>query len=129
MILFEPPYVKMEYVEKFKCLNLIWTGKSTSQQWIFSQMEIMKIYQSYEINKSIVDTSKQVAISKKDSDWTAQKITPKVIEMGLEYIAFVVSKDMYTKLGVLNYTEQVKDNLTINYFDNFIEAEKWITSL
>lgn len=119
-------FFKLSYNQDNRCIYEKWIGYVSSQQWKDIHIEMLEIFQKYDIAKALVDASKQSVVKKADSDWTAKNILPKYVERGLRYAAIILPHDQFAKMAIDNFKEIVNDKLIIKYFNSTDEAEEWL---
>ncbi len=127
--LFKASCLRREYDENNTCLYQTWIGKTTSPEWVYYHLELIKILKNYNIDRILVDSTKQAAVCKKDGDWAVKIVTPQLIDNGLRYVAIVLPQEMFARLPIHGYIEQVKDELTIKYFEKKGDAKEWIIAI
>lgn len=127
MIVLNKPYVTIERDDEMKCLIQTWKGFAKSNEFRAAINDSLAFFVKGGIDKIISDTKEFSLVKKEDTDWVAQVITPQMVQHGLRYMAFVVPKNVFTKISVDNFKEGANSVVSIRYFDEVALAKQWLT--
>jgi len=59
--------------------------------------------------------------------WLNDNLIRPAFEAGLKKVAFIISRDLYVQVSLeQTMQEEAGKNLTVKYFDNELDAEKWL---
>jgi hypothetical protein len=126
MILFQQPYLIIEYDEKLSCLSQHWKGYAKSDQFragIEKSIELFKLKRA----TALISNTKELAIvSNEDTHWAATYATPKMISYGLTYVAFIVPTNVFTQVSVDSFKNKTEDKVQFQYFTDLVKAKEWI---
>lgn len=129
MIVYQKPYLTLEYDEKLTCLIQRWKGFATSEQFREGINQSVNYFKAKKINKLISDTKDFAVVKKDDTDWVAGHATPIMVQNGLKYMAFILPTNVFTQVSVNNFKNKADDILQIQYFDNLDKALQWLRSV
>ena len=75
----------------------------------------------------IRDVRRLCVTTTQDQQWFMQTIAPKLLAMGLQYSANIVSNDKLEHLLVKGIIERVRaKDITTGYFDDIKQAKEWL---
>ncbi len=59
--------------------------------------------------------------------WISENLVKPSFEVGMQKVAFIISRDLYVQISVeQTMKESSGEKLSVKYFDNEIDAEKWL---
>ena len=126
MILFQQPYLTIEYNEQIKCLSQHWNGYAKSEQFRLGIEKSIEIFKQKKPSKLISNTKELAIITNEDTQWAATYATPIMVENGLKHMAFVVPTNVFTQMSVDNFKNRSSSRLQIQYFDSLAKAQVWL---
>jgi hypothetical protein len=129
MILYQKPYLTLEYDEPQKCVIQHWKGFATSEQFREGIQKTVEFFEKKNPSRLISDTKDFAVVKKEDTDWVATQATPNLIKHGLKFMAFVLPTSAFTQISVNNFKSKASDILQIQYFDDLGRAKDWLTSV
>ncbi|HYF02588.1 MAG TPA: hypothetical protein VEC36_04385 [Patescibacteria group bacterium] len=108
------------------CIMVQWQGYATSVQFRKIAESQLKLMQEYGYNKILTDNTNMKVVSMEDQEWTVKNWLPRALEAGYLACAILTSKDYFSRIAIENIISKVGDQLTIQYFDNIVEAAEWL---
>jgi hypothetical protein len=134
-ILHETDKIQMFIDESVPCFVGIWTGFIPSKEFrenILKKVELLKEYcPKYPKLHSLVDARTMGVISRNDLQWATDEINPLLLEAGVKYEAFVISKDAFGQVAVNRYVTQTlkQGSFHVQIFDDLENAKQWLKSV
>jgi signal transduction histidine kinase len=128
-VLYHQPHAEIFFDAKINCIETIWNGPITSEQYrsVFKKcLEFVKVYNT---PNYLVDLSRQGHIEKADQEWMFTQILPEAAENGLRRIAAIQPNAMDDHIqGYLKGIQQsaLKLNIIQRYFTSCEAAMDWI---
>ena len=131
MIVDTQPYCTLEYLPEFHCLLQTWEGFARSQQFRDSIQKSLEFFQahSHDVRSIISDTRKQEAVSKENAEWVGAEITPKLVQHGLQKMAFIAPEHIVTKWAEERFAQTAGERPQIRWFPTIDEAKTWISEM
>jgi hypothetical protein len=129
MILFQQPYLTIEYNAETKCLSQHWKGYAKSEQFRAGIEKSIEICKQRKPGKLISNTKELAVITSEDTQWAATYATPIMVQQGLKYLAFIVPSNVFTQASVKNFKSKSEDKVQIAYFDELTKAHIWLNSI
>ncbi len=126
MILFQQPYLTIEYDEASRCLSQHWKGYAKSEQFRAGILKSIELFREKRPSKLISNTKELAVISNEDTNWAATYATPIMIGHGLRYMAFIVPINVFTQVSVNNFKNKTEDKLQLQYFTDLAKAKEWL---
>lgn len=119
------------YFDKdLKAVVGIWKGYATSTQFREGTEEQLAVMVANQTTKMLVDLKEMVLIGKDDQDWMDKSYIPKSIENGLKSVAVIQPDYYFNKVAVDSIIFKInKQELRVNYFNSFGEAQEWLQSV
>jgi hypothetical protein len=70
-------------------------------------------------------------ISRNDLQWATEEINPLLLDAGVKYEAFVISKDAFGQIAVNRYVTQTlkQGSFHVQIFDDIESAKQWLKSV
>ncbi len=133
--LFAHPFIEIIFDEKTGILSNTWTSKTLDMQ-DSEYRELAEKQTAYieQLNPHLwlVNLSElQFTLAPITQEWADTNLFPRILAAGVEYIAFVISPNLFAQISV----EQLMDeknvktsNFEIKYFDKETEARNWLAS-
>jgi hypothetical protein len=134
-ILHETDKIQMFIDESVPCFVGIWNGFIPSKEFrenILKKVELLKEHcPKYPKLHSLVDARTMGVISRNDLQWATDEINPLLLEAGVKYEAFVISKDAFGQVAVNRYVTQTlkQGSFHVQIFDDLEEAKQWLKSV
>ena len=135
-LIFDLPEVKIYYDSQNQLAKILWTPQVSTYpikegikltRQVFDELLNIKPKKILQITKDIV-----YPFTEEYQEFVAKELTPRLVEIGTEKIAYVLSKDMITSIGLQMLNEkairQVGAKLKRAFFNEEQEALKWLTS-
>ena len=121
-------YVTIHYLEELHAVMDVWTGAFGTQENFRRGLEkVVEVIEKTKANKWLADLRLLKGSFDPSAEWLTTVIMPRTIELGLEFEAIVLPKEIFAKLSAKDAIQQVK-NLYIRQFWNFDEAKQWLES-
>ena len=127
MELIRKSYVTIERDDQLKCLIQTWKGFAKSENFREAINQSLEIIKKGGLDKIISDTKDAALVSKDDTKWVAQVVTPQMVQHGLRYMAFIVPANVFTQIAVDNFKEDADSVVKIRYFDQVEDAKDWMS--
>jgi hypothetical protein len=134
-MLYETTNVQMFIDESVPCLVNVWNGFIPSIEFrdsIFKLVELLKEYRpKYPKLHLLADTRTLNVVSRNDIQWVTDEINPLYLEAGVQFEAFVLSKDAFGQVAVNRYVTQTlkQGAFCVQMFDNIKDAKQWLKSV
>lgn len=125
MKVFSSSTISLEFDEIKKVLRQVWTGFSTSAQFREGIDETVKFVKANDVKYLISDTSGQKPVGPEDTKYAAS-VMPGLFGSGVKAMAFIMPKNVITKLALSSFAKEQGLPANVMYFDNIPEAEKWL---
>ena len=107
-----------------------WDGYATSEQFKQGTELMLNTLIQNNCKKVLADIKDMVIIGMEDQEWLNNHFIPRATEFGFKALAIVQSKHYFNKVAVESISYKVdKEKLTINFFDNLIEARTWLQTV
>lgn len=121
----------LEYDEELKCIIQTWKGHFSSDYFKKGVERTNEIFaEKKPVSRFLVDAQSASVIKKEDTDWAARTAIPTAIQYGLKYYGFVVPTNVFTRLSLNNFQQELNQpDLTVRLFDNIDTAKEWMRSV
>ncbi|QHT66190.1 hypothetical protein GXP67_05655 [Rhodocytophaga rosea] len=129
MILFQQPYLTIEYDAQSKCLSQHWKGYAKSEQFRAGITKSIELCQKHKPSKLISNTKELAIVTQEDTQWAATYATPMMVQHGLKHMAFIVPSNVFTQASVKSFKSEAEDKLQIAYFDELTKAQDWLAGI
>jgi hypothetical protein len=106
-----------------------WIGYRTNDQ--LKQVldgHFAKIYEQHKFKKMIIENSKMSGSFDEANDWMATYFMPKLVKLGLQYVAVVLPANVFAKISVEEWDKKI-GGFTSRNFGSSNEAFVWLRSL
>ncbi|MCD6065080.1 MAG: hypothetical protein K0R82_2991 [Flavipsychrobacter sp.] len=121
-------YVTIHYLEDLNAVMDVWTGAFGAQENFRKGLEtVVEVIEKTKANKWLADLRLLKGSFDPSAEWLTTVIMPRTIELGLEFEAIVLPKEIFAKLSTKDAIQQVK-NLYIRQFWDINEARQWLQS-
>jgi len=112
-----------------QCALLTFTGFLTTAQFIVIAEEAHTLRQKHNSCKQLNNIEDMKVLTQEIQTWLKETWFPKALQTGLKYFAFVIPKNVLGMMSMKNANNQSEETgIDIKYFDNEIEAKKWLKS-
>lgn len=134
-MLYETQNVQMFIDESVPCLVNVWNGFVPSTEFrrsIFKLVELLKEHRpKYPKLHLLADTRTLNVVSRNDVQWVTEEINPLYLEVGVQFEAFVLSKDAFGQLAVNRYVSQTtaQGEFIVQIFNDLEVAKAWLKSV
>ncbi len=121
----------LEYDHGLKCIIQTWKGFFNSDYFRKGVEKTNELFaRESPVKKFLVDLSMSSVIKKEDTDWAAGTAIPIAVLHGLKYYGFVLPENVFTRVSLENFTEELRQpDLEIKIFVNIESAKSWVESL
>lgn len=117
------------YDKETNCALLSFRGFLTSQEFIDIAEKGHTLRVTNNTNKQLNDIEDMAVLTQDIQKYLKEKWFPKAVQTGLKYFAFVVPKNVLGKMSMKGANAEAdKTGIEIQYFDNLVEAKKWLKS-
>lgn len=134
-MLYETKNVQMFIDESVPCLVNVWNGFLPSVEFRRSILKLVDILKEqrpkYPKLTLLADTRTLGVISRNDVQWVSDEINPIYLEVGVQFEAFVLSKDAFGQVAVNRYVSQTteKGEFIVQIFNDMEKAKAWLKSI
>jgi hypothetical protein len=134
-ILHETDKIQMFIDESVPCFVGVWNGFIPSKEFhenMLKKVELLKEHcPKYPKLHSLVDARTMGVISRNDLQWATEEINPLLLDAGVKYEAFVISKDAFGQIAVNRYVTQTlkQGSFHVQIFDDMESAKQWLKSV
>lgn len=134
-MLYETDRVQMFIDESVPCLVNIWNGFVPSAEFRQSILKLVELLKEqrpkYPKLHLLADTRTLNVVSRNDIQWVTDEINPLYLEIGVQFEAFVLSKDAFGQVAVNRYVTQTlkQGSFHVQIFDDLEEAKQWLKSV
>ena len=135
-LVFDLPEVKIYFDKDTELAKIYWTPQVSTYpiedgikltRKVFDELLKLKPKRILQITKDIV-----YPFTEEYQQFVAKELTPRLIELGTEKIAYVLSRDILTSIGLEMLNEkalrQVGGKLKRAFFNEEDQALKWLTA-
>jgi hypothetical protein len=129
MILFQAPYLTIEYDQKLNCVSQHWKGYAKSEQFRAGIEKSVEFFKQKRAVCLISNTKELAVVSNEDTQWAATYATPLMMSYGLKYVAFIVPTNVFAQLSVNNFKNKTEDKVQLRYFTDLAKAKAWFQEL
>ncbi|MCU0446080.1 MAG: hypothetical protein MUE85_14315 [Microscillaceae bacterium] len=131
MIIFESPFLRVEYNEELQTILEEWKLDFTTkvEGEVFRQpLEVLlQEFKNRQISKWLCDNTEQKPIASTDQLWLEEYYYPNLIKAGLQKVALVNAKNILGTSSAKNLLQGlVGHQLTIEVFNKNKEAKNWL---
>ena len=133
MIFFQNEFCTITIDQSCATANVVWTAETINmpqEEFRKQQLAQVEATKKYNLTGFLIDGRLQrFAISPELQTWIAEyAITPSV-ESGLKKTAIFLPKEIFSQISVEQTMEETgEDSFKVQYFDNEVEAKKWLAS-
>jgi hypothetical protein len=107
-----------------------WDGYATSEQFKAGTELMLNTLIKNNCVKVLADIKDMVLIGMEDQEWLNTHFLPRAIEFGFKAIAIIRPDFYFNKVAVESISYKVdQEKLTINFFDNIIDAKTWLQTV
>lgn len=128
VILFQQPYLTVEYDAANKLLIQNWKGFASSAQFREGIEKSIEIFKQKKPIRLLSNTKEGALVKKEDTDWAASYAIGQMIQHGLKSMAFVVPANVFAQMSVKNFSGQAAGTFQPQYFDNKEKAIEWLVN-
>jgi hypothetical protein len=134
MEVYKSEYWSIFHEEELKLLIPVWNSSSSgmTEDLYKSEMEnYLQTVEKYKPKQLLIDCREfYFAIVPEIQEWIDKNIFPKVLAIGVKYVAIVIPSEFIANLSVQQAMEEQEGlKFTTRYFDNREDAKKWIISM
>lgn len=127
MVVYQASNATFVYESDTEILTQNWEGFSTSQEFKEAIDKTVDFVKNNPVKGILSNTQDQGVVKKEDTEYAAS-VMPKLFMSGLKGMAFVLPKDIFSKLSVKKFEDDTK-GANIKMFDRTNEAAAWLNSL
>ena len=128
MVLFEEPYLKIEY-KNVPCRHLVttWIGLARGKLFKEGILTILKCCQENNIKKVLTDTRRRTWISVDDERYATQTFREHMSRHGYFFQAVIVSSDVFLQFTEHNFDRtSFETSMICQFFSSDKEAVSWL---
>lgn len=134
MEVYKSEYWTIFYEEELKLLTPVWNDKSSdmTEDSYKSEMEnYTQTVEKYKPQQLLIDCQNfYFPITPEIQEWIDKTIFPKVLGVGVEYVAIVIPSELIASLSIQQAMEEPEGiKFRTCYFDNRESAKEWLLSL
>lgn len=126
------PYSSIEVDPEKKLMRVVWFKESidlNEEQVMQEISKILDFLKEYSISYILVDSRKYPFRTNETLQrWINYTYMPKIVDNGILRYAIVVEKKIQSIYEDFQDEDDVEDDITVEYFTDLNEAERWIAS-
>jgi len=127
MIVYHQPYCQIDYLPELRCAIQHWQGFAKSTEFREAILKTIELFETHgNLAYIISNTQRSEVVKKEDAEWVATYANPRLVEHGLQKIAFIVPTSVLTKWSVEHFRTKSEEKPEIRWFDDVEHAKKWI---
>lgn len=116
--------------EAINAVVMEWNGYATSKQFKQGTELMLNMLIRHNCSKVLADIKDMKIIAMEDQQWLNEEFLPRATTFGFKAIAIIRPDFYFNKVAVESISYKAdKEKLTINFFDNMIEAKEWLSKL
>ncbi|ASB48345.1 hypothetical protein [Alkalitalea saponilacus] len=127
MELYKDQNVVLRYDDERKELLQVWSGFVPAALFRVIIDISTEFIAKNNVDSLISDVTEQKVVSPDDAQYAASAL-PEMMQYGLKVMAFVIPKDVFTRLSLKKFSDFGRDK-PIGYFNSLPEARQWIKVL
>jgi hypothetical protein len=128
VVLYEKPFLVIEYNAPKKLLIQHWKGFATSLQFREGIEKSIEIFKQRNVTRLLSNTKNSAVVKKDDTDWAATYAVGQMLQHGLKSMAFIIPTNAFTQMSVKNFSGLAGGALDQQFFDDFDNALEWLTN-
>ena len=125
MQVFTSPIISLDYDSVKKVLYQNWDGFATSVQFREAIDKTVDFVKQNPVLYIVSNTTTQRPVGPEDGKYAASRM-PVLFSSGVKAMAFVLPKNVLTKLALGNFAKEQGMPSNVRYFDDLQEAEDWL---
>jgi hypothetical protein len=134
MEVYKSEYWSIFYEENLDLLTPVWNESSANMTGDLYKSEMenyAKLVEKHRPKQILIDCKAFFfTIDLSMQEWIDKTIFPRVLSVGVKYVAIVIPSELVANLSVQQAMEEENGTVfTTRYFDSREEAKKWILSL
>ena len=107
-----------------------WDGYATSNQFKEGTELMLNTLIQNNSFKVLADIKDMILIGMEDQQWLDTHFLPRALKFGFKAIAIIKPDNYFNKIAVESISYKVdKEKLSINFFDNVLEAKEWLEKM
>ncbi|WP_207420753.1 ATP-binding protein [Desertivirga brevis] len=119
-------YLEILYNKEKNWLEADWIGYQTKQTVQEGCMHLLDLVKSTGVTKVLNNNAKVKGNWSEAADWGSTVWFPLMEEAGIEFFAWIQSKDLFSQLSALKSVEMKSGEINIHFFDEMEAAAKWL---
>ena len=130
IILFEKPFLVIEWDADNKLLIQNWKGFASSSQFREGIEKSVEIFRQKQVLRLLSNTKESSVVKKEDTEWAATYALGNMVKNGLKAVAFIVPTSVFAGVSVSNFEEKSHEMpVVLKYFDDVDKAIEWLISV
>ncbi len=125
MNVFSSPVIALEYNDIKKVVYQNWNGFASTIQFREGIDQTLTFVKNNDVKYIVSNTSGQRPVGPEDSKYAAS-VMPQLFANGVKAMAFIMPKNVITKLALSSFAKDQGMPPNVKYFDSLAEAEKWL---
>lgn len=127
MSYFETDYVCINYVAKFKTVEVVWKlASTTTDQYREAIFESQNLVMEQDVDNLLADMRLQGRVSEEDRLWIRQVVLPQLELVGLKRFAFIYTGNEYSRMAALGMVDTMSTmNFEVQHFDKTESVYEW----
>jgi hypothetical protein len=116
--------------EKINAVVMEWNGYATSEKFKEGTELMLNLLVKNKAAKVLADIKNMTLIGSEEQQWLENSFIPRAIDFGFKAVAMIKPDNYFNKVAVESVSYKVnKEKLNINFFDNVVDAKKWLAEL
>lgn len=134
MTYFQTDFALVHYDDKTPCVIIEWTAYASSEQF---HLALEKTFEAFQLHRKknkklywINDCRKMKIVSSDDIKWFNTELNPRIYDLGLRYMAFIMPESIFATTAVEEYQKNSDPKqITIKNFDTTLKAKRWLKTI
>lgn len=106
-----------------------WIGEQDVDMIKTGCEQLLKYLKAERCHKVLNDNSRVTNIWSDAAPWIAREFLPRAEQAGLEYLAWILSPDQFSRLSAEEVLANQETSLIAIPFENYPEAKNWLSSV
>ncbi|WP_026463196.1 hypothetical protein [Adhaeribacter aquaticus] len=122
-------FITIEYKSHEGWVYVNWIGLQSVETVKAGGEAMLEALKETGCSKFLNDNRELVGPWDKANDWVQTNWTPRMLEAGLKYLAFIVSHGRYGKLSAEDAHRRIGNKFEMKLFDSYDKATTWLQSV
>ncbi|RFZ84981.1 PAS domain S-box protein [Mucilaginibacter terrenus] len=128
-VFYKDKTITVTYNEAAKRLDVDWTGFQDLESVKAGGMRMLRMLKHNKVSRVLNDNTHVIGNWSEASDWAAQEWFPMMEAAGLRYFAWIYSPSAFARLAAEKSADVSIGNVTVQFFTDYYDAERWINEV